>query len=200
MNARSLIRLVGAVGVVFGITTYTAMASEPGSNDCPVVRMSTSAGDIDIEVFASSAPQTAENFLTYVRDGFYDGLIFHRVIPDFVIQGGGFEPGMKQRPTRSPIQNEADNGLKNETGALSMARTQDPHSASSQFFINLKHNDFLDHTAKTQQGWGYAVFARVIAGMEVVTQIAGRETDTVGQFQDVPVEDIVITRAVVLSP
>lgn len=199
MIFRNLIRLAIPLVSIFGLTGLAAMANEPGESNCPVVRMSTSEGDIDIEVYPAKAPATVENFLTYVKDGFYKGLVFHRVIPGFVIQGGGFAPGMESRETRSPIENEADNGLKNESGTLSMARTSDPHSASSQFFINLNDNASLDHTGKTQRGWGYAVFARVIAGMDVIAKIAGTPTTTVGSFQDVPTQDIVITDTTVLS-
>lgn len=199
MIFRNLIRLAITLVSIFGLTGLAAMANEPGGNNCPVVRMSTSEGDIDVEVYPTKAPVTVENFLTYVKDGFYKGLVFHRVIPGFVIQGGGFAPGMESRKTRSPIENEADNGLKNESGTLSMARTSDPHSASSQFFINLNDNAPLDHTGKTQRGWGYAVFARVIAGMDVITKIADTPTKTVGPFQDVPIQDIVITDTTVLS-
>jgi len=170
------------------MTNSTANAANP------LVRMTTSAGVIDIEVFPGQAPQTAANFLAYVDAGFYDGTIFHRVIPGFVIQGGGFTPGMKQKPTRAPIQNEADNGLKNLTGTLSMARTGDPHSATSQFFINLADNAFLDYQAKNQQGWGYAVFAKVVKGMDAVNAIAKVKTGSNGPYRDVPVEDVVVEK------
>jgi peptidyl-prolyl cis-trans isomerase B (cyclophilin B) len=131
-----------------------------------------------------------------VVDGYYDGTIFHRVIDGFMLQGGGFEPGMKQKVTRANIENEADNGLKNDVGTLSMARTSDPHSASSQFFINVKNNDFLNHSSKTMQGWGYAVFAKVVDGMDVVNQIKGVKTTSAAGHQDVPAEDVVIEKAV----
>lgn len=198
MKFRDLI-FVAAAGVL-AIVSSTAMANKPGSENCPVVRMTTSMGDIDIEVYSTSAPATAENFLQYVSEGFYDGLVFHRVIPNFVIQGGGFEPGMTQRANRSPIKNEADNGLKNAIGTLSMARSNEPHSASSQFFINLNDNESLDHRGKNPSGWGYAVFGRVVAGMDVVSEIAVTETTTAGPFKDVPASDIIIEKAEILSP
>lgn len=164
-----------------------------------MVRFTTNHGVIDIEVFDNAAPITAKNFADYVKDGFYDGLIMHRVIPGFVIQGGGFEPGMKERPTRDAIKNEADNGLKNDRGTLSMARTGDPNSASSQFFINLKDNDFLNHTGKNPKGWGYAVFAKVVEGMDVVDKIAGVETARAGVHDDVPTKDVIVTKAEILA-
>ncbi|MBO6753461.1 MAG: peptidylprolyl isomerase, partial [Spongiibacter sp.] len=133
-----------------------------------MVIFKTNFGDIKIELDFDKAPKTAENFKQYVEEGFYDGTIFHRVIDGFMIQGGGFEPGMKQKATREPIENEADNGLKNDLGTLAMARTMDPHSASAQFFINVKDNDFLNHSGKTMQGWGYAVFGKVTDGMDVI--------------------------------
>ncbi len=156
----------------------------------------TNFGDINIELDFEKAPKTAENFKQYVVDGYYDGTIFHRVIDGFVLQGGGFEPGMKQKATRANIENEADNGLKNDIGTLSMARTSDPHSASSQFFINVKDNDFLNHSSKTMQGWGYAVFAKVTDGMDVVNKIKAVKTTSVAGHQDVPAEDVIIEKAV----
>lgn len=160
------------------------------------VKLETSAGDITLELFDKKAPKTVENFLAYVGDGFYDGTIFHRVIGGFMIQGGGFEPGMLQKPTKDTIENEADNGLGNETGTVAMARTPDPHSASAQFFINVSDNDFLNFKAKSRDGWGYCVFAKVVGGMEVVTSIEASPTTTRSGHQDVPQEDVVINRAV----
>lgn len=160
----------------------------------PMLRMTTNFGVIEIEMFPDEAPKTTANFMQYVDEGFFDGLIFHRVIPGFMIQGGGFEPAMKQKPNRSPIENEADNGLKNERGTLSMARTNDPHSATSQFFINLKDNDFLDYKAKNANGWGYAVFAKVVSGMDVVDKIAQTPTGNAGGHGDVPLDDAVIEK------
>jgi peptidyl-prolyl cis-trans isomerase B (cyclophilin B) len=150
-------------------------------------------------MYNDEAPNTVANFVQYVNDGFFDGLIFHRVIPGFMIQGGGHEPGMKRRQTRAPIENEADNGLKNVRGSLSMARTNDPHSATSQFFINLKDNDFLDYRSSDASGWGYAVFARVVSGMDVVDQIAKTPTGKSAGHDDVPLEDVVIEKAEVME-
>ncbi len=164
-----------------------------------MIKMTTSLGDIEIELYPDAAPTTVKNFVDYVESGHFDGLIFHRVIPGFMIQGGGFTPDMKQRSTHSPIENEADNGLKNLVGTLSMARTNDPASATSQFFINLVDNAFLDFTAKTAQGWGYAVFAKVSKGMDVVEQIATMPTGNHAGHSDVPKESIVIEKAVVVS-
>jgi peptidyl-prolyl cis-trans isomerase B (cyclophilin B) len=160
-----------------------------------MVILKTNYGDITIELNYEKAPKTAENFAQYVKDGFYDGVIFHRVINNFMVQGGGFEPGMKEKKTRAPIANEADNGLKNDTGTLAMARTMDPDSASAQFFINVNDNDFLNHSAKTSQGWGYAVFAKVTDGMDVVNKIKALSTTSAGGHQDVPAEDVIIESA-----
>jgi peptidyl-prolyl cis-trans isomerase B (cyclophilin B) len=159
------------------------------------VRLSTSLGDITLELDAQRAPKTVENFLSYVDDGFYDGTIFHRVIDGFMVQGGGFEPGLKQKSARAPIQNEAANGLTNDAYTIAMARTSEPHSASAQFFINVKDNDFLNHTAPTTQGWGYCAFGRVVEGKEVVDKIKRVATGSRGFHQDVPAEDVVIRRA-----
>lgn len=163
-----------------------------------MIRLHTNKGIIDIELDFDKAPNTAKNFQQYVEEGFYNGVIFHRVIPNFMIQGGGMESGLKEKTTRAPIANEADNGLKNDRGTIAMARTQDPHSASAQFFINLKNNDFLNHTGKTAQGWGYAVFGKVVAGMEVVDSIATVKTGRLGYHSDVPTEDIVIEKAEII--
>ena len=160
-----------------------------------MILLKTSHGDITLELDYDKAPETAKNFEQYVRDGFYDGLIFHRVISNFMIQGGGFEPGMTPRKTREPIQNEANNGLSNMQGTVAMARTMDPHSASAQFFINVKDNDFLNHSGKTMQGWGYAVFGKVTDGMDVINQIKGVRTTSAAGHQDVPAEDVIIEKA-----
>ncbi|MCL5736737.1 MAG: peptidylprolyl isomerase [Actinobacteria bacterium] len=165
----------------------------------PQVLLSTSLGDITIELDDVKAPVTVENFLDYVESGFFNGTVFHRVIPDFMIQGGGFTADMVQKPTKAPITNEADNGLKNNRGTIAMARTSDPHSAGSQFFINLKDNGFLNHTAKTGQGWGYAVFGWVTGGMKVVDAIARVETGKQGPHSDVPLTPIVINEAKVIE-
>ena len=161
------------------------------------VRLETSKGVMVIELDAARAPKTAENFLAYVRAGQYDGLIFHRVIDGFMIQGGGFDAEMKQKAVGAPIGNEADNGLKNRRGTIAMARTGDPHSATAQFFINTVDNAFLDHTAKTQQGWGYTVFGKVVSGMEAVDAIAKVKTGNRGPFQNVPLEAVTILKATV---
>ncbi|MGI5939271.1 MAG: peptidylprolyl isomerase [Thermoleophilia bacterium] len=158
----------------------------------PQVTLATSKGDIVVELEAEKAPISTENFLAYADSGYFVGTIFHRVIPNFMIQGGGFDASMNQKPTSAPITNEADNGLRNERGTIAMARTPDPHSASSQFFINLKDNDFLDHTGKTPQGWGYAVFGRVVEGLDVVDAIGRVSTGQSGMHSDVPAEPIVI--------
>ncbi|MBM7423702.1 MULTISPECIES: peptidylprolyl isomerase [Spongiibacter] len=160
-----------------------------------MVIFKTNFGDIKIELDFENAPKTAENFKQYVEEGFYDGTIFHRVIDGFMIQGGGFEPGMKQKATREPIENEADNGLKNTVGTLAMARTMDPHSASAQFFINVKDNDFLNHSGKNMQGWGYAVFGKVSEGMDVVEKIKAVRTTSAAGHQDVPADDVIIEKA-----
>ena len=159
----------------------------------PMVEMKTNYGAITIELYPDKAPKTVANFLQYTKDGFYNGTIFHRVIDGFMIQGGGFEPGMKQKPARDTVENEAKNGLKNERGSVAMARTSDPHSASAQFFINLADNSFLDYPG--QDGWGYCVFGKVVEGMDVVDQIRNVKTGRSGFHQDVPVEDVIITRA-----
>jgi len=160
-----------------------------------MVKMSTNLGTFTLDLDAERAPETVKNFLQYVQDGHFNNTIFHRVIDGFMIQGGGFEPGMRQKPTRAPVKNEANNGLKNDRGTIAMARTGDPHSASAQFFINVADNAFLNHTAPTQQGWGYCVFGRVTEGMDVVDKIKGVRTGSKGMHKDVPVEDVVIERA-----
>lgn len=162
-----------------------------------MVVLKTNFGDIKIQLFADKAPKTVENFLAYVEEGFYDNTIFHRVISNFMIQGGGFAPGMEQKSTKPPIENEADNGLTNKIGTLAMARTNDPHSATCQFFINVNDNTFLDFKAANSQGFGYCVFAEVIEGMDVVNSIKSVETSRAGMHDDVPVEDIIIESAVV---
>lgn len=160
-----------------------------------MVRLHTNYGVIGIELDPEHAPKTVENFLRYVRMGHYDNTLFHRVINGFMIQGGGFEPGMRQKPTAAPIENEANNGLRNSKYTIAMARTSDPHSATSQFFINVADNDFLNHTAPTGQGWGYCVFGKVAEGTDVVDKIKSVRTSRSGGHQDVPEEDVVIQRA-----
>lgn len=159
-----------------------------------MVKLHTSAGIITLELDGEKAPLTVRNFLDYVAAGHYDNTVFHRVIDGFMIQGGGFEPGMKQKPARDPIKNEADNGLKNDAGTIAMARTSEPHSATAQFFINVSDNTFLNHTAASPSGWGYCVFGRVVDGMDVVDKIRGVATGSKGFHQDVPLEDVVIER------
>jgi peptidyl-prolyl cis-trans isomerase B (cyclophilin B) len=160
-----------------------------------MIKLTTNLGAITLELDAAKAPKTVANFLDYVKSGHYDGTIFHRVIDGFMIQGGGFLPGMRQKPTNAPIENEAANGLKNLRGTIAMARTQDPHSATAQFFINVADNDFLDFRAPTGNGWGYCVFGRVVEGMDVVDKIKSVRTGSRGFHQDVPLEDIVIEKA-----
>jgi peptidyl-prolyl cis-trans isomerase B (cyclophilin B) len=156
-------------------------------------------GVITLELDADKAPKCTANFLAYVNKGHYDGTIFHRVIPGFMIQGGGFEPGMTQKPSDAPIENEANNGLKNNHYTIAMARTSDPHSATAQFFINVADNDFLNHTAPSAQGWGYAVFGKVVSGNDVVDKVAKVKTGQRGYHGDVPKDDVVITKATVLA-
>lgn len=160
-----------------------------------MIKLHTNFGVIALELDAEKAPETAKNFVAYVEAGHYDNTIFHRVIPGFMIQGGGFEPGMKQKPCLDPIKNEADNGLKNDNYTVAMARTSDPHSATAQFFINVADNDFLNHKAPTPNGWGYCVFAKVVEGSEVVDKIKGVKTGNAGFHQDVPKDDVIIERA-----
>jgi peptidyl-prolyl cis-trans isomerase B (cyclophilin B) len=161
----------------------------------PRVALQTSKGRIVLELYPEKAPGTVANFLAYVEAAFYDGTIFHRVIPGFMIQGGGFTADMKQKKTLPPIQNEADNRLKNDRGSIAMARTRAPHSATAQFFINVADNDFLDHTAKTERGWGYTVFGKVVSGMEVVDAITRVPTGNRGRFQNVPSEAVIVESA-----
>lgn len=164
-----------------------------------MIRLHTNHGVIALELDAERAPRSAENFLGYVKSGHYDNTVFHRVINGFMIQGGGFEPGMKQKPTGAPIENEARNGLKNARYTIAMARTSDPHSATAQFFINVADNEFLDHTAPNAQGWGYCVFGKVVDGLDVVDRIKGVRTTRIGMHQDVPETDVVIERAEIVE-
>ena len=165
----------------------------------PHVKLQTNFGDMVIELYQEKAPKTVANFLKYTQEGFYDGTIFHRVINNFMIQGGGFEADMKQKPTHDPIENEANNGLKNDKYTLAMARTSDPHSATAQFFINVADNDFLNHSAPTVQGWGYCVFGQVVDGMDVVNRIKGVATTMRAGHQDVPSEDVIIEKAEIVE-
>lgn len=164
-----------------------------------MVELQTNHGVIKLELDAEKAPKTVENFLNYVRKGHYDNTVFHRVIDGFMIQGGGFEPGMKQKPTDAPIDNEANNGLKNVNGSIAMARTNDPHSATAQFFINVNDNDFLNHSSPTPQGWGYTVFGKVVEGLDVLEKIKKVKTGSKGFHQDVPVDDVIVEKAVVVD-
>jgi len=164
-----------------------------------MIRLTTTMGNIDIELDFDKAPKSAANFEQYVKEGHYDGTIFHRVMDNFMIQGGGMLPDMSQKETRGCIENEADNGLKNVKGALAMARTNDPHSASSQFFINVADNAFLDHSSPTPQGWGYAVFGKVVDGMDVVEKIKAVTTTSRAGHQDVPADDILIEKAEIID-
>ena len=179
--------------IVLCVALIAGAADKPGDN--PKVVLDTTKGKIVIELYLQKAPETVVNFLSYVDAKFYDGTIFHRVIPNFMIQGGGFTADMQRKPGKGPIKNEADKGLKNERGTIAMARTGDPHSATAQFFINTVNNDFLNHKNKTQQGWGYAAFGRVIKGMDVVDAISAVKTTRYKQFRDVPAEAVVILSA-----
>ncbi|MEP7370695.1 MAG: peptidylprolyl isomerase [Nitrosospira sp.] len=181
-----IIKLLTALSLLFGTIT-TAYAANPQ------VEIKTNLGNIVLELYPDKAPKTVENFLSYVKDRYYTGTVFHRVIPGFMIQGGGFDKTLKQKPARQPVENEAANGLRNEIGTVAMARTSDPHSASAQFFINVANNTFLNHTAPTSQGYGYTVFGKVIKGMEVVNRIADAPTGPAGPFpSDVPNVTVII--------
>lgn len=182
--------------ISLSIMPAQAATHPPSTKGKPqMVKLHTNKGDITIELYADKAPETVKNFVEYVNSGFYNGTIFHRVINNFMIQGGGFEPGMKQKPTRAPVKNEAANGLTNDAYTIAMARTSDPQSATAQFFINVRNNDFLNYTAPTQQGYGYCVFGKVVEGKDVVDAIKQVRTGNSGYFQDVPVEDVVIIKA-----
>lgn len=165
----------------------------------PVVELDTNMGAIVIELNEEKAPKTVENFLNYVKSGHYDGTIFHRIIDGFMIQGGGMDAEMNEKATNAPVENEADNGLKNDKGTIAMARTQDPHSATSQFFVNVKDNDFLNHSGKNMQGWGYTVFGKVTSGMDVIDKMRGVPTGRFGMHADVPNEPVVINSATIIT-
>ncbi len=200
-------RLIMALGLVLALAfpglaqSASAGAAPDGSPQSgnPRVKLETSKGDIVIELFKDKAPISVANFLAYVKKGQYDGTVFHRVINGFMVQGGGFDVNMKEKPTGRPIKNEADNGLKNTLYSVAMARTSEPHSASAQFFINVKTNRFLDHSGKTSEGWGYAVFGEVVDGKRVVDEIKGVRTGRVGMFDDVPLQPVLIKKATIIS-
>ena len=189
--------------LIMALLPFMAIFAVVGSLEAagkPKVYFKTNMGDFTIELEPEYAPSTVANFLQYVRDGHYDGLIFHRVIKAFMVQGGGFDDKYNKKPTREPIENEADKGIPNERGTIAMARTGDPHSATNQFFINVKFNGFLNHSSKTQQGWGYTAFGRVIDGMNIVGRISLMETGAGGPFgSDVPIEQVVIEKAEIIS-
>lgn len=186
--------LILVLVLVFGVSKVSFADSAN-----PKVQLETTQGVIVLELDVAAAPKTVENFINYVEDGFYDGTIFHRVIPDFMIQGGGFTADMKQKATNATIQNEADNGLKNARGTIAMARTRDPHSATAQFFINTVDNTFLNYKAKTTEGWGYCVFGKVIQGLEIVDAIEAVQTTTKSPHENVPVEAVIIEKASLLA-
>jgi peptidyl-prolyl cis-trans isomerase A (cyclophilin A) len=190
----TLVIAIGAIGVA-----CTRAEEKPSNPNNPIVLISTSVGDMKAELYKDKAPKTVDNFLSYVNDKFYDGTIFHRVIPRFMIQGGGFTAEMKEKPTKPPVKNEAGNDLKNTVGTLAMARTPDVDSATAQFFINVKDNEFLDHRDDTIEGFGYCVFGKVIAGLKVAQQIEQVDTDTKGRYENLPVQPVVIKSIRVVS-
>ncbi len=201
MNLRRHLVLVGVVSILASFTAPTMAqtpSTKPQGKTMTQVKFTTSMGAFTLELDAAKAPKTVENFLQYVRDGHYTGTVFHRVIGNFMIQGGGFEKGMKQKATRAPVENEANNGLKNDNYTVAMARTSDPHSASAQFFINVKDNGFLNHSSPTPQGWGYAVFGKVTDGTDTVEAIKKVPTGNKGGHGDVPTTDVVIEKAEIL--
>jgi peptidyl-prolyl cis-trans isomerase B (cyclophilin B) len=186
---------IGFVAMLISLGAVIISGAEDAAAENPRVLLDTSKGEIILELFPAKAPDTVNNFLNYVDAKFYDGTIFHRVIPNFMIQGGGFADDMEQKSTQTPIKNEADKGLDNDRGTIAMARTNEPHSATAQFFINTVNNDFLNHKSKTAQGWGYAAFGKVIEGMDTVDAISAVKTATRGSYSDVPVEPVVIISA-----
>jgi peptidyl-prolyl cis-trans isomerase B (cyclophilin B) len=190
--------LILAAGLMAGLI-LAAGASARAERSHPLVKLETSMGDITLELYPDKAPGTVANFLEYVKAGFFNGTVFHRVISTFMIQGGGLDAQLNKKPTRAPIKNEADNGLANDAYTVAMARTGDPNSATAQFFINVANNAFLNHTAKTPQGWGYAVFGKVVKGKEVVDKIKAVPTATKGMYENVPVEPVTIIKATVVQ-
>ena len=196
MSDRTIRKITSTIAALaLGSLSTVAPSTHADDSSPPQVTVETSHGSFVLELDRSSSPETVENFLTYVRDGFYEGTIFHRVIAGFMVQGGGFTPELKQLQTRAPVQNEADGGGKNDRGTIAMARTSDPHSATAQFFINVADNDFLNHRDRTTQGWGYTAFGRVVEGMDTVDRITAVQTGSRGNFQDVPQETVVIEKA-----
>ena len=185
--------------LLFTIVTLITATGTSAANKNPKVRLDTNLGAIELELYQDKAPVTVDNFLRYVKAGHYNDTIFHRVIKGFMIQGGGYNYQLREKPTRAPIKNEADNGLKNVAGTIAMARTPDPHSATAQFFINAVDNVSLDYYARSQQGWGYAVFGKVTHGMEVVRKIENSKTRPMGYFQNVPVTPIVVNKVVIVG-
>ena len=185
-----------SLALILAVLAAPLAAQTPEAKPNPRVMLETSKGNIVVELYTDKAPLSVANFLQYVKSGFYNGVIFHRVMPDFMIQGGGFAPDMKKKPTKGPIKNESDNGLSNDRGTLAMARLGEPHSATSQFYINLKDNRGLNHSPR---GWGYTVFGRVVEGMDVVDSIATVRTATKGQNEAVPVEPVIIKKAAVVA-
>ncbi len=201
MNLRRFLVLASVVSTLasFALPLSAQIpTSKPQGKTMTQVKFTTSMGAFTLQLDAAKAPKTVENFLQYVRDGHYTGTVFHRVIGNFMIQGGGFEKGMKQKATRAPVDNEANNGLKNDNYTVAMARTSDPHSASAQFFINVKDNGFLNHSSPTPQGWGYAVFGKVVDGTDTVEAIKKVPTGNKGGHGDVPITDVVIEKAEIL--
>jgi peptidyl-prolyl cis-trans isomerase B (cyclophilin B) len=197
---RSVAKILPVIASIFLTLPSCSGATNPEPKGGPVVIISTSMGDIKVALYEKEAPETVKNFLAYVNDKFYDGTIFHRVIPGFMVQGGGMTPDMQQKPTKAPIKNEAANGLKNEVGTLAMARTGDPHSATAQFFINVKNNDFLNFQGESVQSYGYCVFGKVTEGLDVVQKIERVQTGRKGPHSDVPVEPVVIKSVTVAAP
>ncbi|HIF18658.1 MAG TPA: peptidyl-prolyl cis-trans isomerase [Cycloclasticus sp.] len=184
----------------FAVLLSSTLLYATDTSNMTIIKFTTNQGEITLELDGEKAPNTVKNFVAYIEDGFYEGTIFHRIIPNFMAQGGGFTSEFQQKPVKNPIENEADNGLKNDRGTIAMARTGDPHSATGQFFINLKDNDFLNHSSKTQQGWGYAVFGKVTDGMDTIDKMAAIPTGSGGMFPtDVPQEEVIIEKAEVVK-
>lgn len=195
MRKCGIFGVLATLQILVFLMSYQVLAGDDLTGEKYMVTLNTSLGSIELALDAENAPNTVANFVKYVEGRNYDGTLFHRVIPNFMIQGGGMRTGLIEIPTLAPIENEATNGLKNLRGTIAMARTQDPHSATAQFFINLKDNSFLDHTEKSTAGWGYTVFGQVSSGMDIVDKIAEVETGSVGHHENVPLEDVVIDQA-----